>query len=166
MPLELYLKREEALNDGELCRKHMRMWLLKNDCNEVLASCETYGGRIWYGQAEGDLDGLKLETVASVLVEPRLRDQGYAGTLMRMLGECLTYEGVAAAALYSDVGPGLYRRAGYLLHPARETIRAVAGEPWPKTADEIALAQVADLLKEETRFVQARLAMTSAPARR
>ena len=49
-------------------------------------------------------------------------------------------------------------------HFTQITVSAVAGEPWPKTADEIALAQVADLLKEETRFVQARLAMTSAPA--
>ncbi len=164
MPLELYLKREEALNDGELCRKSMRLWLLKNDCDEILASCETYAARIWYGEAEGDLNGLKLETVASVLVEPRLRMQGYAGQLLAELGARLKFEGVAAAALYSDVGPGLYRRAGYYLHPARESIRVVAGEPWPATADEITLAQVADLLKEETRHVHGRLAMTSVPA--
>ncbi len=164
MPLELYLRREETLNDGELCRNHMRMWLLKNDSEEILASCETYAARIWYGEAEGDLNGLKLETVASVLVEPRLRMQGYAGELLRELAERLRYEEVAAAALYSDVGPGLYRRAGYFLHPARESIRTVAGEPWPDAADEITLAEVADLLKEEPRHVHARLAMTSVPA--
>ncbi len=164
IPLELYLRREEALNDGELCRKAMRMWLLKNDCDEILASCETYAARIWYGQAEGDLNGLKLETVASVLVEPRLRGQGYAGELLKQLSERLKFEEVAGVALYSDVGPGLYRRAGSFLHPARESIRVVTGEPWPDAADEITLAHVADLLKEETRHVHPRLAMTSVPS--
>ncbi len=164
MPLDLYLRREEALNDGELCRKAMRMWLLKNDCDEILASCETYAAQIWYGEAEGDLNGLKLETVASVLVEPRLRMQGYAGILMQELSSRLKFEGVAGAALYSDVGPGLYRRAGYFLHPSRETVRPVAGEPWPEAADEITLAEVADLIKEEPRHVHSRLAMTSVPA--
>ena len=164
MPLDLYLQREEALNEGELCRKSMHLWLLKNDCDEILASCETYGARIWYGEAEGDLNGLKLATVASVLVEPRLRHQGYAGTLLRELGAQLKHDGVAAAALYSDVGPGLYRRAGYYLHPSRESTRLVQDESWPGAADEIALSQVADLLKEEPRHVHARLAMTSAPS--
>ena len=164
MPLDLYLRREEALNEDDLCRKFMHMWLLKNDCDEILASCETYGARIWYGQAEGDLNGLKLATVASVLVEPRLRHQGYAGVLMRELNEKLRFDGVSATALYSDVGPGLYRRAGYYLHPSRESTRPVAGESWPKAADEITLAQVADLLKEEPRHVHTRLAMTSVPA--
>lgn len=164
LTLELYLRREEALNDGEFCRKSVRMWLLKNAAEEILASCETYATRLWHGEAEGDLHQLKAESVASVLVEPKLRNQGHAATLMRQLGMQLQQEGVMAAMLYSDVGPGLYRRAGYMLHPARESVREVADEPWPETAEEIGLQDVADLLKHEAQHVPARLAMTSAPS--
>ena len=164
MALDLYLRREESLNAGELCRQALRMWLLKDASGAVLASCETYAARLWYGQAEGDLCGLKLETIASVLVEPRLRQQGFASALLSALAARLRQEEVAAAALYSDVGPGLYRRAGFLLHPARQSEREPDAETWPDDAEELVLAHVADLLQTETELAPTRLASTSAPA--
>lgn len=163
MPLELYLRREEELNREEFCKKAMRLWLLKDGDGEVLASCETYRARFWYAEAEGELHGLHLETVASVLVEPRLRGRGHALALLHNLSERLAFEGVAGAALYSDVGTALYRRAGYLLHPARQSVRRVAAEIWPEGVTDVGVGAVADLLQEEARFVHGRLASTSAP---
>lgn len=160
----LYLKREEALLDADFCRACHRMWLLQADDGQVLASAETYRGHMSALQRNGAVAALKMETVASVVVDPRLRNQGHALRLMTELNARLHFEGVHAVTLYSDVGPALYRKAGYLLHPARESVRTVAGEAWPEGLQELGIGDVADVLKDEADHVQGWLLSGAMPA--
>jgi hypothetical protein len=162
--LDLYLRREEALKEADFCRSGHRLWLLRDGDGSVLASCETYAAPLLATTANGGVTQVRMETVASVLVEPRLRLQGYARGLMAALGERLRFDGVAAATLYSDVGAQLYRRAGYFLHPAREGIREVAAEAWPAQVEAVGLGDVADLLAGERERLEAELAHADAPA--
>ena len=163
--LPLYLQREQALAEADFCRDAQRMWLLVDGHGAVLASCETYTSSAWTGMPGGALRPIRLETVASVLVEPRLRNQGFAARLMHEVRDQLQFERCAAVSLYSDVGSPLYRRAGWLLHPARSSTRAVAAtEAWPTPAGELGIGDVADLLREASTTTSAWLAEVAAPA--
>ncbi len=162
--LPLYLRREEALLDADFCKSAHRMWLLRDGHGEVLASCETYLGHMLALRLDGTVQPVRMETIASVLVEPGLRGQGHAARLMAKVDARLRFEGVRAATLYSDVGPQLYRRVGYMLHPARESIRQVAGEVWPTAARELGLGDVADVLNDEAEHVQGWLLSGAMPA--
>jgi ribosomal protein S18 acetylase RimI-like enzyme len=162
--LPLYLKREEALLAAEFCHARHRMWLLQGEDGQVLASAETYLGHMSGLQLTGAVVPLRLETIASVVVDPRLRNQGYAARLMQELDARLRFEGTQVATLYSDVGPALYRKAGYLLHPARESVRTVAGEAWPDGATELGIGDVADVLRDEAEHVQGWLLSGAMPA--
>ncbi len=153
-PLEMYLKREESLFEADFCRTAQRMWLLCKD-SEILASCETYRMTMAAMGTRGIVQALRGETIASVVVDPRLRRQGYAGQLLQLLLERLRFDGTHVATLYSDVGPSLYRQAGFLLHPARESTRAVQGQSWPNHAEELGIGDVANVLANESEQVQA-----------
>lgn len=164
MDLALYLRREEALAEADFCRTSLRLWLLLGDGGQVLASCETYAGQMWVVDAAGRMSKERLETVASVLVEPELRNQGHAARLLRLLKDKLVFERTPLTSLYSDVGPQLYRRTGYLLHAARQSVRRVeAGTAWPEGVRELGLGDVADLLKEDGERQGLWLSQSSAP---
>lgn len=162
--LSLYLKREEALQEADFCRASHRMWLLRDGHGEPLASCETYTGHMMAMRPNGAVVRVPMETVASVVVDPRLRNLGHAGRLMQALGERLQFEGVMAATLYSDIGPQPYRKAGYLLHAARESVRTVTGAGWPTEARELGIGDVADVLREEAVSTEGWLMGAVAPA--
>lgn len=164
--LPLYLKREEHLAMEDFCRTSMRTWLLKDADGAVLASCETYRATLWAADAEGPIEPLHMETIATVLVEPALRGRGYASEMLRQLHETLRFEGVAAASLYSDVGTKMYRQQGYLLHPSRESVlsTSVATHVWPHEAEELGVGDVADAIAHEAERVPRWLASASATA--
>lgn len=163
--LTLYLRREAALCESEYCRSSLSMWLLLGPHGEPLASCETYASAAWVVDLENKPVRAPMQTVASVVVDPALRQQGYASQLMALLQTELRREGVALTTLFSDVGPQLYRRAGYMLHPARESSRRVdAGSSWPAHTAELGLGDVADLLQADAERQSAWLGGASAPA--
>jgi hypothetical protein len=58
--------------------------------------------------------------VASVFTEPRLRGRGHASRMMSLLPAAIlaANPGAHAIILFSDVGPGMYARAGYVERPA------------------------------------------------
>lgn len=163
--LTLYLRRESALCESEYCRSSLAMWLLLGPRGDPLASCETYASSAWVVDLESKPTREPMHTIASVVVDPALRNQGYATELMAMLQAQLRREGAALTTLFSDVGPQLYRRSGYMLHPARESVRKVdAGATWPERTEELGLGDVADLLEADAERQSAWLGGASAPA--
>lgn len=162
--LPLYLKREQALAAAEHCNECLRMWLLVDDHGDVLASCETYAATALVADDLGHSERVPMQTVASVLVAPALRNQGYAATLMQRLVAQLRFEGNAATCLYSDIGPQLYRKNGYFLHAARQAVLTVpADAQWPKAASEVGIGDVADLLAGEAERTAGWLGTATAP---
>lgn len=163
--LTLYLRRESALCESEYCRSSLAMWLLQGPRGEPLASCETYASAAWVVDLESKPSREPMHTIASVVVDPALRNQGHATRLMSMLQAQLRREGAALTTLFSDVGPQLYRRSGYMLHPARESVRKVdAGAAWPAHTQELGMGDVADLLQADAERQSAWLGGASAPA--
>ena len=163
--LPLYLQREQALAQAEHWNECLRMWLLVDQHGEVLASCETYGAHALVADEEGRSERLPLQTVASVLVAPELRNLGHAATMMQMLDAQLRFEGNAAACLYSDIGPQLYRRTGYFLHAARESVLGVhEAATWPTNAIELGMGDVASVLAGEQERMAGWLSTATAPS--
>lgn len=163
--LTLYLRRESALCESEYCRSSLAFWMLVGDHGDPLASCESYGSQAWVVDAEGKLTREAMHTLASVVVDPALRNQGYATKLMELVQGELRQTGASLTTLFSDVGPQLYRRSGHMLHPARESVRRVAaGEAWPSAVKELGLGDVADLLGPEAERQAAWLGASTVPA--
>ena len=114
LTLEQYLRREVRLRGHRWPARAMRTWFLRDERGGVLSSCETFrmassvraGGERLQGAAYG---------IASVFTEDRLRGRGHAGELLRRVHQRLLAEDAAAQAftLFSEVGAGLYERAGY-----------------------------------------------------
>lgn len=163
--LPLYLRREAALAENEAIAAGLTAWLLVDAAGDVLASCETYASEAWTVGSEGHVHREPMQTVASVLVEPRLRGRGYAMALMQQLRDVQRAAGLAVSTLYSDVGPQLYRRSGYMLHPAVESWRQVdATASWPSGTAPLGLGDVADLLATDGAQLPAWLGGSTAPA--
>ena len=161
----LFLRREAALAETPYGHHQVRQWLWRADDGRVLASCETYGSAAWYVDPVGWLSREPLQSVASVLVAPELRNQGYAAAMMPALVRQLRAEGTTLSTLYSDVGPNLYRRSGYMLHQSRESFVTVAGAPtWLDATDRLDLSDLADVLAQQDDLASAWLGASAAPA--
>ena len=114
LSIDQYLVREQTLGARPWAQDGMTTWLLRDEQNTILASCETYkmnsctnsNGRSQKGHTYG---------VASVFTEPSLRGHGYAGETMSRLNEKLRETDPLAQAiiLYSEIGDSLYKRSGY-----------------------------------------------------
>ncbi len=163
--LTLYLRREAALCEQDFCRNNLKMWLLCDRAGEVLASLETYASQFWSVDAEGKLAKLRGQTIGSVVVDPRLRNRGYASTLVDRVVAEEKLAGSQVTTLYSDVGPQMYRRSGHMLHPATEMARRVdAGVQWPEAVTELGMGDLADLLSADTEQQAAWLGASTVPA--
>lgn len=161
----LYLRREAALCDLDYCRAALTMWLLCDVRGQPLASLETYDTEFWSVDNEGQLHRDKGQTLASVLVEPRLRNHGYATMLLDAVMQATRASGNTLTTLYSDVGPQLYRRSGHMLHPSQEVFRRVeAHQAWPDHVQELGMGDVADLLTADAAQQAAWLGASTAPA--
>lgn len=106
-----FLAREERLRAHSWAAGGMTTWLWMDDGGEVLGSCETFRMESWLGPERGDSYG-----VASVFVEPRLRGQGIAESMIKALIAALRAGPGRphSSILFSDVGATLYERAGYV----------------------------------------------------
>jgi predicted N-acetyltransferase YhbS len=116
---EHFLAREAALRGHAFARSSMTTWLWSAE--SILSSCETFEVPASRGAVKG-----KAFIVASVFTETALRGRGYAGMMMKALVERLSAPNILAVALFSEVGPTLYERAGFvsqhgvdLVFPAR-----------------------------------------------
>jgi predicted N-acetyltransferase YhbS len=121
LTLPQYLQREARLRAHPWPKQALRTWILEEN-GGVLASCETYAMPAFRGEV-----ALRVEGIASVFVAEPLRGTGHASALMQRLTLQLQASNAAAALLFSDVGPELYARCGFVARPALQ--RELTPEP-------------------------------------
>jgi len=105
-----YLERERLLRATGHGRGAMHSWLLRLPNDVVVASAETFRLPLQPAGA--------VEVVASVFVERPLRGVGMASRLVEALATHRREAGLDALVLFSEVGDGLYARAGFSKLPA------------------------------------------------
>ncbi|HZF48557.1 MAG TPA: hypothetical protein VE093_07915 [Polyangiaceae bacterium] len=131
---EGFAERERRLRAQAWASEVMLTWLLVDEGGEVLASCETFRMQSVL-QPKGSAGGAVASStygVASVFTEPRLRGKGYASRMMSLLPAAILERDPAAHAiiLFSDVGPAIYARVGYVERPAFDwVLDPVEGDP-------------------------------------
>ncbi len=123
---EQFTQREQQLRQHPWARRAMTTWLLCDDRDSVVSSCETFRMVSVSNGREGASHAL-----ASVFSEPALRGRGYASTLMKLLTRELPERdpAIQTALLFSDVGIPLYEQAGFESRPALDWVfPAVTGD--------------------------------------
>ncbi|HLM71259.1 MAG TPA: hypothetical protein VK459_01150, partial [Polyangiaceae bacterium] len=129
---EGFAERERRLRAQAWAREVMLTWLLVDEAGEILASCETFRMESALHQKDGDPIAGSTYGVASVFTEPKLRGRGYASRMMALLPAALLARdpGALSIVLFSDVGPGIYARVGYVERPAFDwVLDPVEGDP-------------------------------------
>ncbi|HWV39541.1 MAG TPA: N-acetyltransferase [Vulgatibacter sp.] len=106
-----FARREELLRGHRWALEAMTTWLLVDGEDRPLASCETF--RMAASTADGAAGS--AYGIASVFTEPALRGRGHARRMIDLVAERLAAddERALAAILFSEVGPTLYRLAGF-----------------------------------------------------
>lgn len=112
LSLDAYLRREDHLGKQELVRDGgLTSWALVTGDGEsrvVLSSCETIRKKALVAQ-NGQIEEVICHGVASVFCPPEYRGKGYAGRMIKDLGEKLqTWQtdghDCLFSVLYSDIG--------------------------------------------------------------
>ncbi|MDP3506201.1 MAG: hypothetical protein Q8S33_38030 [Myxococcales bacterium] len=131
---EQFLAREAALRSHPFAKTSMRTWLWGGE--SILSSCETFEVAATRGATSG-----RAFIVASVFTEPSLRVKGHAVAMLNALVERLSTPDALAVVLFSEVGPSLYERAGFvgqpgvdLVFPARAAREGVSGAAHPSAS--------------------------------
>lgn len=107
---EQFLRREAGLRAHPFAKQHMRTWLWVDAAGAVLSSCETFEVPARRGSRSG-----RAFVIASVFTEPSLRGKGHAVGLINTLCARLSERADAlAVTLFSEVGAGIYERAGFV----------------------------------------------------
>ena len=137
LSVEAYTRREAYLLDQDLTRNGgLTYWALvqgQGPTRKVLASCETLRKHALVYQ-DGRVEQVTCHGVASVFCPPENRGQGYAGTMINLLGECLrdwqtesSGKQCLFSILYSDIGKKFYAAHGWQPFPSAH----VSLPPWP-----------------------------------
>lgn len=112
---EQFLAREAALRSHPFAKTSMRTWLWCAD--SILSSCETFEVAATRGATSG-----RAFIVASVFTEPALRGKGHAVAMLNALVERLSTPDALAVVLFSEVGPTIYERAGFVGQPGVDLV--------------------------------------------
>lgn len=117
LSLDAYLRREETLGNQALTRDGgITFWVLVDTSvpgsapRKILASCETFKKRALVVWGNNKAEEVVSHGIGSVFCDPLLRGQGYAGRMMRELGEKLnTWQQkderrAPFTVLFSDIG--------------------------------------------------------------
>lgn len=147
-----YQERERRLWRHPFSQRGLRLWFL-SDGRECVASCETYAVPVLVAERKGFAPSRLGQGIATVFVEERLRGQGHASTLLRLVHEQLRGEGSPCSYLISEVGPDLYARQGYVPRPLRlrRYSAATSAETWNEPVTWLAAADIPALLEERYR---------------
>lgn len=115
LTIDQFLIRENRLRSTNWASQSLRTWLLKNETNETLSSCETYEMQSVLNKKKGISFG-----IASVFTAESLRGQGYASQMLRMVLQKLeaTHDNIHGFVLYSEVGEAIYQRLGFQACPS------------------------------------------------
>jgi GNAT superfamily N-acetyltransferase len=139
LTVEGFITREMTLRAHRWSREAMRTWLLVSSSGAILSSCETFRMESFVHRRADDAGAPAPSpsvgssyAIASVFTEPPLRGQGHAARMMSLLvGRLRELDPSAhASVLYSDVGPAIYERSGYVAMPAKDRVLDPAdGDP-------------------------------------
>src|SRR5439155_9753495 len=101
-------------------RAHLARFALVHG-DEVLASAKEY-------RLRAVLEGRTYEVVGigAVFTQPAHRGRGHAADLVERLVVRAQERGIAAALLFSEIGPDYYRRLGFEIVPTSECLLRVA----------------------------------------
>ena len=125
LSLDDYLEREEHLMSTPLSRNSgITHWILTPsssvpDSRPILATCETLRKRALVRTADGEVKDVITHGIGSVFADPKYRGRGYAGRMLREVGEELkTWQAsedteCLFSILYSDIGKTYYARHGW-----------------------------------------------------
>lgn len=118
-----YLARERFLRQTTHGATARHTWVLRLPTGTVVASCETY--RLPLSPTGA------VEVIASVFVDRPLRGAGMASKLIDAVVANRREAGLDALVLFSEVGTGLYEKAGFkpLPAPTRRWFAAPSGHP-------------------------------------
>ena len=119
---EQFLAREAALRSHPFAKTSMRTWLWCAD--SILCSCETFEVAATRGATSG-----RAFIVASVFTEPALRGKGHAVAMLNALVARLSTPDALAVVLFSEVGPTIYERAGFVGQPGVDLVFPARAEP-------------------------------------
>lgn len=119
---EQFLAREAALRSHPFAKASMRTWLWCGD--SILSSCETFEVAATRGATSG-----RAFIVASVFTEPALRGKGHAVAMLNALVERLSTPDALAVVLFSEVGPTIYERAGFVGQPGVDLVFPARAAP-------------------------------------
>jgi hypothetical protein len=113
LSMEAYLRREKHLGNQEFTKNGgITFWILVDTAAKnrvVLSACETYRKKALVAR-NGKIEEAVTHGIGSVFCPPECRRRGYAGVMMKMLGQALkTWQatgeaGCAFSILYSDIG--------------------------------------------------------------
>ncbi|KIN00205.1 hypothetical protein OIDMADRAFT_104172 [Oidiodendron maius Zn] len=154
LSLDDYIQREEHLMETPLSRNSgVTHWILTPnasapDSRPILATCETLRKRALVRSADGEVKDIITHGIGSVFADPKYRGRGYAGRMLRDVGEKLktwqTNEGTEClfSILYSDIGKTYYAGHGWVPFPSTH----VEFPPNPQTSSQ----QTAGLAKPLT----------------
>lgn len=149
LTVEQYLAREARLRAHPWTRAGMATWLLVDDDDRPLASCESMASRSVF-------DGVAGEThaIASVFTETELRGRGHAVELIAKVVDALAErERAHAVTLYSDVGARIYERAGFFAVTSLDRwFEPEPGDPADGVTP-LAEADISDVAPPDARFV-------------
>lgn len=129
LSLPQYLQRERVLRAAPFSQRGLRAWALQKD-GAILASCETYACDVQLGGRGAAPDAAKAgigHGIASVYADPAHRGHGHASELLRRVHATLQAEGALLCFLWSEIGPTLYQRLGYVARPL--ALRRYAAAP-------------------------------------
>ncbi len=122
----------------------MKTWVLVDDKNLILASCETYKMPSTLKLQDGSLSWGHTQGIASVFVEDQFRRRGHASEMLRSLVDQQRGEpGLHAFILYSEVGEKLYQDVGFRSRKGFERIFPASPEAdWKQRAVPLAPADL------------------------
>ncbi|EAL61362.1 hypothetical protein DDB_G0292012 [Dictyostelium discoideum AX4] len=116
--IEHYWERERVSKD---CVTGHRPWILvdSEQPDEILASCESYTQESPYClKGTNEIKYGLSESIASVFVEPKHRNKGYATKLMKLIYDRFKNQDKRIfCELYSDINPIVYEKCGWIQNP-------------------------------------------------
>lgn len=102
-------------------RDHLHRFALVDENDHLLASAKRYRFTVRLDDRDVQMAG-----IGAVFTPPGRRGHGYASEVVRQLLEQEQREGVAFAALFSEIGAPFYERLGFRLIPLEEADVTVA----------------------------------------
>lgn len=127
LTIEAYYERENFLLDQDLTRDGgLTPWVLckgRGESRQALSSCESIRKRALVVK-DGRVEQVTCHGVASVFCPKDMRGKGYAGTMIKLLGERLQHHQhtdsskILFSVLYSDIGKKFYAARGWIPFPS------------------------------------------------